>query len=86
MFLSFPGHSYCSKVCDNINFLSTVGKELETESNSGEDAGRDVLKRRRRSCAWREGCWGCVARSRCVCVCGEDSEECVCGHLCSPRC
>ena len=56
MFLSFPGHSYCSKVCDNINFLSTVGKELETESNSGEDAGRDVLKRRRRSCAWREGC------------------------------
>ena len=70
MFLSFPGHSYCSKVCDNINFLSTVGKELETESNSGEDAGRDVLKRRRRSCAWREGCRGCVARSICVCVRG----------------
>jgi len=67
VFLSFPGHSYCFKVCDNINFLSIVGKELETESPSGEDAGRDVPKRRRRACTWREGCWGAAAKSRYVC-------------------
>ena len=70
--MSFPGHSYCFKVCDNINFLSIVGKELETESKSGEDAGRDVPKRRRRACAWKGGCCGGAATSRCLCF-GEDS-------------
>ena len=36
--MSFPGHSYCFKVCDNINFLKTWGQDgrLDTKDTGLE--------------------------------------------------
>lgn len=71
VFLSFPGHSYCFKVCDNINFLSIVGKELEQKARAVKMQEETFLREERRACAWRGGCCGEVRPHLDVCVFGE---------------